>query len=139
MKREDLFPVSNSIATLPKTMNPDAGIAARMTRDGNVVKRRQPNSSRQGVVVDGAAARRGRACIVLADPTAMQHYLDEETGDLPDAMPERVMSLRSPHRQGASIVQRPAIGQCALDATLATANPGYMIRVPGLRVEDWSR
>jgi len=27
----------------------------------------------------------------------------------------------------------------ALDATLVTANLGHMIRVPGLRVEDWSR
>ena len=26
-----------------------------------------------------------------------------------------------------------------LDATLVTANLGHMIRVPGLRVEDWSR
>ena len=27
----------------------------------------------------------------------------------------------------------------ALDATLVTANLGHMVRVPGLRVEDWSR
>ena len=27
----------------------------------------------------------------------------------------------------------------ALDATLVTTNLGHMIRVPGLRVEDWSR
>jgi tRNA(fMet)-specific endonuclease VapC len=27
----------------------------------------------------------------------------------------------------------------ALDATLVTANIGHMIRVPGLRVEDWNR
>ena len=27
----------------------------------------------------------------------------------------------------------------ALDATLVTANLGHMIRVPGLRVEDWNR
>jgi tRNA(fMet)-specific endonuclease VapC len=26
-----------------------------------------------------------------------------------------------------------------LDATLVTANLGHMIRVPGLRVEDWNR
>lgn len=27
----------------------------------------------------------------------------------------------------------------ALNATLVTANLGHMIRVPGLRVEDWNR
>lgn len=27
----------------------------------------------------------------------------------------------------------------ALDATLVTVNLGHMIRVPGLRVEDWNR
>jgi tRNA(fMet)-specific endonuclease VapC len=27
----------------------------------------------------------------------------------------------------------------ALDATLVTANLGHMVRVPGLRVDDWSR
>lgn len=27
----------------------------------------------------------------------------------------------------------------ALEATIVTANVGHMIRVPGLRVEDWSR
>ena len=27
----------------------------------------------------------------------------------------------------------------ALGATLVTSNPGHMTRVPGLRVEDWSR
>ena len=80
--------------------------------------------------------------------TALQARFDLVSAELPraewtDAVSQMFGRIKATlERRGTRIEDFDAAiaaHALALDATLVTANLGHMIRVPGLRVEDWNR
>ena len=100
---------------------------------------------------EGARVRRGAFAhysLPLKRRAALQARFDFISAELPraewtDAVSRMFGRIKAAlERRGTRIEDFDAAiaaHALALDATLVTANLGHMIRVPGLRVEDWSR